>query len=191
MRERVAVFGGDLARRAATRRRVHRPRPAAARRRLPASCHDQRPDRRRPGPDPQGPADAAGSRTRSPRRRRGRRRRPGTGAGTPPGPGRHLDGRPHARTRRDPGHRPARPRRQQGQDPHADHLQPRRIRLPRHESRSQRLPAQGRHRRATGRRHPRGLRRRDAACPGHHPPPDRRLLPRPGTRHPAGAPQAA
>ena len=29
-------------------------------------------------------------------------------------------------------------------------------------------------------RHPRGLRRRDAARPGHHPPPDRGLLPRPG-----------
>jgi CheY-like chemotaxis protein len=48
--------------------------------------------------------------------------------------------------------------------------------------RSQRFPAQGRHPRAADRRHPHGLRRRDAARPGHHPPPDRGLLPRPGPR---------
>jgi signal transduction histidine kinase len=78
----------------------------------PASRHDQRPDRRRPGPDPQGPADAGGSRARPPRGRRGRRRQPGPGPGPPAGPGRHLDGRPHARARRHPGDRPARPGRQ-------------------------------------------------------------------------------
>src|SRR4029077_15557858 len=46
-----------------------------------------------------------------------------------------------------------------------DHLQPRRVRLPRHESRSQRLPAQGRHQRAADWRHPRGLRREALLAP--------------------------
>ena len=61
--------------------------------------------------------------------------------------------------------------------PHPDHVRPGRVRLRRAARRSQRLPAQGRHRRAALRRRARHRRRRGAARPGRHPPPHQRVRP--------------
>ena len=114
MRERAAVFGGELARRTAARRRVRRARPAAARRRLPRRAvvisvliaDDQ--DLVREGlrmlleaePDLAVAGEAAdGSQALAQARL--------------PGPRRDLDGRPHARHERHRGNHPARP----GRDP--------------------------------------------------------------------------
>ena len=60
---------------------------------------------------------------------------------------------------------------------HPDHLRPGRVRLRRAARRRQRLPAQGRHRRAALRRGAGRRRRRRAARPDRHPPPDRRVRP--------------
>jgi DNA-binding NarL/FixJ family response regulator len=65
--------------------------------------------------------------------------------------------------------------------PDADHLRPRRLRLPHAAGRSQRIPAQGHRLRGTSRRDPHPGRRGRPAGAGRHRPPDPRV------RHPARA----
>ena len=72
-------------------------------------------------------------------------------------------------------------------DPDPDHVRPRRVRLRRAARRGERLPAQGRHRRAALRRGPGGRGRRRAARAGRHPPAHRRVRPAAAAATPAPA----
>ena len=137
------------------------PAPAAGERRC--GRRDQSADRRRRGPRPRRPAHDPRVRRRHHRGRRGRRRRRRRRGGAPVPARRGADGHPHARPRRARRHRRRPSRRCRRRRGRADHVRPRRLRVPGAAGRSRRIPAEG-HAAARPRRRPCGSWRPATRC---------------------------